>query len=218
MITKEELEMLKNAENQSQKRQDYEQSMSTFKQGSAEAAERFEKVIDDSLRNRIKYNNEQDEVKRSVIISFKTFTIYQIAALSHVIKKYEDVGFKTYVLERHLTKDANREARMVNPFYRAFNGDFENQMTTKFERSENITTKAVTNQIDNFISFVTRFENYNKVIGNIGRIPDLSFFGDYERAEIKVRDILNGSSLAYVNSKEVNWKCKEEIVIEFTLD
>lgn len=217
MITKEELEMLKNADNQTQKRQDYEQSMATFKQGSAEAAERFEKVIDDSLRNRIKYNNEQDEAKRNVIISFKTFTIYQIAALSHVIKKYEEVGFKTYFLERRLTKDTNREARMVNPFYRAFKGEYENQMTTKFERSDNITTKAITNQIDNFISFATRFENYNKSIGNIGRIPDF-VFGDYERTEIKVRDVLNGSSLAYVNSKEMNWQYKEEIVIEFTLD
>lgn len=218
MITKEELEMLKNADNQSQKRQDYEQSMATFKQGSAEAAERFEKVIDESLRNRIKFNNEQDEVKRSVIISFKTFTIYQIAALSHVIKKYEEVGFKTYLLERRLTRDANREARMVNPFYRAFNGEYENQLTTKFERSDTITTKAITNQIDNFINFATRFENYNKVIGNIGRVHDLAFLGDYERTEIRVRDILNGSLLAYVNSKEVSWTNKEEIVIEFTLD
>lgn len=218
MITKEELEMLKNADNQSQKRQDYEQSMATFKQGSAEAAERFEKVIDESLRNRIKFNNEQDEVKRSVIISFKTFTIYQIAALSHVIKKYEEVGFKTYFLERRLTRDANREARMVNPFYRAFNGEYENHLTTKFERSENITTKVITNQIDNFINFATRFENYNKVIGNIGRVHDLAFLGDYERTEIRVRDILNGSLLAYVNSKEVSWTNKEEIVIEFTLD
>jgi hypothetical protein len=217
MITKEELEMLKNANNQYQKRQDYEQSMATFKHSSAEAAERFEKVIDESLRNRIKYNNEQDETKRSVIISFKTFTIYQIAALSHVIKKYEEVGFKTYLLERHLTKDANREARMVNPFYRAFNGDFgQNQMTSKFERSESIYTKTITNQIDNFISFVTRFENYNKSIGNTGHVHNLDFFEDYK--DVKVRDILNGSSLAYVNSKEVNWKFKEEIVIEFTLD
>ena len=84
MITKEELEMLRNAENQSKKRQDYEQSMATFKQGSAEAAERFEKVIDDSLRNRIKYNNEQDETKRSVIISFKTFIIAALDALSNL--------------------------------------------------------------------------------------------------------------------------------------
>lgn len=218
MITKEELEMLKNAANQSQKRQDYEQSMATFKQSSAEAVERFEKVIDESLRNRIKFNNEQDETKRNVIISFKTFTIYQIAALSHVIKKYEEVGFKTYPLERRLTKDANREARMVNPFYRAFNGEYENQMTTKFERSDTITTKAITNQIDNFISFATRFENYNKVIGNVNRIHDFAFFEDYERTEIKVRDVLNGSLLAYVNSKEISWTNKDEIVIEFTLD
>lgn len=213
MITKEEIEILKNSNNDTQKKAEYDQAMNVFKKQSAEAVERFERVIDESFRNRIKFNRENHENKKSIIVSFKTLNLYQIAALSHIIKKYNEAGFKIFCLDKklkHISQILKHPSDCLRPWTKEYDYTFErnNEQALNVAREYDYIVKYITN-IENFYVKLKQTQKYD--------IFELDFRESNE--EYRIKDILNGLSLRFLNTISDEPVCfADEKILEFSLE
>lgn len=222
MITKEEIEILRNSNKDNLKKEEYEAAMAKFKSESAAAVERFENVIDNSFRNRIKWNRENDECKKSVIVAFKTKNIFQIAALSHIIKKYCNAGFKVFPLvskieEKRIYSTPKGKNEMFEKLIANQYSNYEPSFVRSGEKLDNILEKY-----DTIIKTFTSFDNfYTKVVKE--NQESFDFFELYwnDKSEdvlekIKNKDILNGYPLHYLEGFVPH--IGKEQVLEFSLE